>query len=54
MYKLHKVIKFFAGILSAILFILVLSLGGCLDLEPEPIAQLIPENNCHLCEFKEP
>ena len=51
--KMQTLLKVLTGIFFALLFCAVLSLGGCLDSQPEPV---IPQNipTCHLCEFRSP
>ena len=50
---MQTLLKVLTGIFFALLFCAVLSLGGCLDSQPEPV---IPKNipTCHLCEFRSP
>ena len=50
---MQTLVKVLIGIFFALLFCAVLSLGGCLDSQPEPV---IPQNisSCHLCEFRRP
>ncbi len=44
------------GIIAAILFILVLSIGSCTAPEPATAEQVIPKEvaTCNLCEFRNP
>ena len=50
---MQTLLKVLTGIFFALLFCAVLSLGGCLDSQPEPV---IPNtaHTCNLCEFNQP